>query len=121
MIRKLFYHSLIGLLGLWTATKLIPGVSFSGSTEIFIFCGLVLGFANAFIKPIVKVVSFPLLIITLGLFSSVINLAILEAVDIVFPELNINGLIPLFLTSLIISIGTVLLYPRQQHHYRKKE
>jgi len=113
VLRKLLFHTLIGLLGLWAATKIIPGVTFAGSIGIFLFCGLILGFGNAFIKPVLKIVSLPLRIITLGLFNFVINMLILEGVDILFPELDIRGIIPLFLTSLLITVAAELLHYKE--------
>jgi putative membrane protein len=91
-----------GILSFWLAIKFVPGVEFTGETKYLLLAGLVLGLINFFIKPILKLVTLPLRVITFGLFSLIINMLIIWAVDIVFPELIISGLIPLFWTTLIV-------------------
>lgn len=104
MFEDLIIYTLGGSLVLWAADLLIPDVYFNGSIQVLFLAGFVLGFINSIIRPIIKKITWPLRIITLGLFNFVINMAILEFVDTAFPELVINGLWPLFLTSLLVSI-----------------
>lgn len=104
MLAKLISQIVVAILGLFLATKFIAGVSFIGSLTVLAFIGLILGAIHFFIKPFLKKLSWPLRILTLGLFNFVINMAILWFVDNLFAELNISGLKPLFLTSLAISL-----------------
>jgi putative membrane protein len=66
-------------LALWVVTLIVPGISFVGGDTTFQRVGIVLvvavifGLVNAFIKPIVQLLSIPLYILTLGLFHVVIN------------------------------------------------
>jgi putative membrane protein len=75
---------ILGLLataaGLWVATAIIPEFDFDGSLGEFLLVALLLGVANAFVKPILKVLSFPVILVTLGLFLLVINAAVLQLV-----------------------------------------
>lgn len=98
-----------GILGLWIAIEFINGVSFYGTWQDLLIIGLVMGVLNVFIKPILKLVTLPLRMLTLGLFSLVINVGIVWAVDIFFPELIITGIVPLLWTTLIVwAIGFLL-------------
>ena len=102
-IGKLLFHIVSGILGLFLAAKFIPGVEFMGSYKMLIIIGGVLGIINFFIKPILKAISLPIRILTLGIFSLVINMGMVWLIEILFPrDLEITGLLPLFLTTIII-------------------
>lgn len=66
-------------LALWIVTQIVPGVQFVGgdttAQKIGIICvvALIFGLVNAFIKPVVQLLSIPLYIVTLGLFHIVVN------------------------------------------------
>lgn len=102
MITRLIVQIGAGILGLWLAIKYVSGVEFAGSFEELLLAGTILGLINFFIKPILKFITLPLRIITLGLFSLVINMGTIWAVDILFQNLIIIGLISLFWTTAII-------------------
>jgi len=105
-----------GILGLWLAVKFVPGVDFEGPFFIFpkqlldfseflktlVFTGILLGLLNFFVKPILKQITLPLRIITFNLFTLVIMMALVWAVDIFSPQLIIKGLKALFLTTIIV-------------------
>ncbi len=114
-MKKLIFQILAAGLGLWIATifvsgvvvKLYPDSNFFGFNltaqwQIFLLLGIILGLINYFIKPILDTITFPLRIITLGLFSFVISMALIWVVDILFKELSVPFLYPLLWTTLII-------------------
>lgn len=101
-MKKLLGQVITGILGLWLASRFIPDVEFSGSWKNLVIAGIVLGLINFFIKPILKSISLPLRIVSLGLFSIVINMGMIWLIDILFAELTILGIVPLFWTSLVI-------------------
>jgi len=80
----------------------IFGISITETWQIFLVIGLILGLLNLLVKPILNLVTLPLKILTLGLFGLIINMAIIWAIDIMFLELTINGLAPLFWTTMIV-------------------
>jgi len=80
-----------------------------------LIAGLILGLINVFIKPILKLISFPLLILSLGLFTLVINMALLWLLEYFVAELTITGLWSYFWGSLIISLVNLVF------GYRKKK
>jgi len=90
-----------GVASFWLADKYVPGVDFTGELKYLIMAGAILGLINYFVKPLLRIITFPLRVLTLGIFSWIINMVIIWAVDILFPELVIAGLIPLFWTTLI--------------------
>lgn len=108
-MKQLFWQVIIGILGLYLAILLVPGVAISGGEELtqqgvktLFLAGAVLGLVNFFIKPIIKIITFPLRLITLGLFGLIINMAMVWIVDVLFYELTIVNLSALFWTSLIV-------------------
>jgi len=98
----LFLQIMAGILGIFLAQRYVPEVEFIGNWQTLVLAGAILGLINFFIKPILKVITLPLRILTFGLFGLVINMLMVWLVDVIFPELIIPGLIPLFWTSLIV-------------------
>lgn len=116
-MRDLFIKIVIGILGLWLADYFIAGVDFTGNWKILLIAGVILGLINFFIKPVLKFITLPLRIVTLGLFSLIINMAMIWLVDIFFVELVIIGIVPLFWTTLIIwglSFLIPLFFPKKK-------
>jgi putative membrane protein len=117
-MKKLFWQIVASILTIFLAVKFVPGVTlqvipgksvyfgirFTQNWQILIFIGIILGLINSFIKPILNLITLPLKIITLGLFSLILNMAIFFFLDVIFPELKIAGLSPLFFTVLILWI-----------------
>jgi putative membrane protein len=108
---KLLLHIISAGLGLFIAAKFVPGVDFFGSYFMLGVVGAIMGLVNFFIKPALKAISLPIRILTLGLFSLVINMGLVWLVaDVVFPDvLEISGIIPLFWTTIIIWFLSLLL------------
>jgi putative membrane protein len=129
-MNSLILQIVAGILGIFLGTRFVPGVSleiipgqsslfgieFTASWQILLLVGSILGLINFFIKPVLKMITLPLRILTFGLFSLVINILIIWTVDILFPELIISGIIPLFWTTVIIwgvSLLLGLYHPRR--------
>jgi putative membrane protein len=103
-MKKLFWQIIAGILGIWLATKIIPNVEFTGGFLLLILVGILLGLINFFIKPLLKLITLPLYLLTFGFFGFIINIFLVWAVDLIFPELIIPGIISLVLATLIIWI-----------------
>jgi uncharacterized membrane protein YvlD (DUF360 family) len=120
---KLFLHIISAILGLWLAEKWIKGVEFFGPFFVFpqrledfsqffsslVFVGIFLGFLNFFIKPILKTITFPLRVITFNLFTLVIAMVLVWFTEMLFPELEIKGIVPLFWTTFLIWLIHLIL------------
>ncbi len=121
MILRLFLHIVSGVLGLYLATRFVSGVEFTGEIKTLLIIGAVLGLANFFIKPILNIISFPLRILTLGLFGIVINILLVWlVVDVFFTEnIEINGIVPLLWTTFLIWIFNFLFgFYKPKRKYR---
>jgi putative membrane protein len=97
-----------GIITLRLAHLYLPGVFFEGDLAALITAGLFLGVLNFFIKPILKIITLPLQILTLGLFSFIINIVIVYLVDLAFYELIFEGFWPL--TSFIVLLWLINLF-----------
>ena len=113
---NIVFRIISNTVAIWVCARLIPGftLSVSGNTNdvgywiTLLFIGLILFIINAAIKPILQVILFPAIILSLGLISVVINLGLLKVFDLLVPEIAITGLLPLILASFIISIVNTL-------------
>lgn len=116
MVLKILAKIGINAFALWVAHKLVGDVVLRIAEEpLFALlglagAGLALWLANELIKPLLKVLTFPLILVTFGLFNIVINILVLWGVDAILPQLTISGLVPLIWTTLIISIVNGLLF-----------
>src|SRR6478735_7366812 len=80
----------INALALWVANQIWDSVSIHGFWAYFIGA-LVLGIANAVIKPILAILTLPLIIFTLGLFYLLINIAMVALAEWIAPNFSIDG------------------------------
>lgn len=94
----------LNALGLWLASRYIPGISYSGDVLYLLFAGLVLGLVNLLVRPIVSFFSFPLILVTLGLFYLVINGAMLWLAAALLEGLQVDGCVPAILGGLLIAL-----------------
>lgn len=110
------------VLGLWIASSFVPGMdlklypdsSFFGIRiteywQILLLLGIILGLLNFFIKPVINVIALPLRIITLGLASFAVNMAMIWSLDIMFNELYVALWLPLLYTSLIVWFFNIVI------------
>lgn len=91
-------------IGILLATYFVPGIIFKGDLIDVAITGLALAVANSLIKPILKFITGPLIVLTMGLFLVVINIVILWVVDWFMPDLTIVGFWAYFWGVMIISI-----------------
>lgn len=98
---------------LYVATRLVPGVTFDGSWTALFGVALVFGFVNAFVRPVAKLLTFPFIIVTLGLFIVVINGLMLWLTSRLSAVLGLGfhvaGFWAALFGALVVSIVSVLL------------
>ena len=111
MFVKLLLYALSGIIGLFLAAKYVPGIDFHGVVKDLLLAGLCLGAVNFLIKPLIKLITLPLNIITLGLFGIVINMAmVFLVVRIIFPaKFTVEGFLPILYAVIIIWLINFLL------------
>ena len=99
----------INAIALWAASALVSGISVSGSIVEWLVLLAVFALINAVIKPILKLLTLPISVVTLGLFTWVINAFLLWLTSALTDALEVDGIIAAFLGSLVISIISTLL------------
>jgi putative membrane protein len=80
----------INLAALWAANALWDGVRIHGWAA-YLIGSAVLGIANAFLKPVLTIATLPLIIVTLGFFYLLINVAMVALAEWIAPNFSING------------------------------
>jgi putative membrane protein len=105
---------LVNAAALWVATRLVPGVTYSGEVLPFLGVALVFGIVNAFIRPVAKLLTLPLIILTLGIFALVVNGLMLWLTSSLSESLglgfHVSGFWAAFFGSLVVSIVSTLLW-----------
>ncbi len=101
---KLLVSSLAVFFGAW----ILPGVYLNGFPTA-ILVALILGFLNAFLKPILVILTIPITLITFGLFLLVINAGIILLVDSLLDGFEVNSFSTAVIYSIIISLITWIL------------
>lgn len=98
------FRAVIAALGLWLATRLLgPRLQIDDATTL-VLAGVLLGVVNAFVRPVAVILTFPMTVLTLGLFLLVVNAAMLGLVALVLPGFRIDGFWTAFLASIIVGI-----------------
>lgn len=82
---------------------------------------LALSLVNLFLRPIIKVILSPLILISFGLFTILINAGILYTIDILSDSITINGLVALLYATLIISATNMIINHAALLLYRRPE
>lgn len=111
--------------GLWIARELLaPDFQLAGGFGTIALTAIVLGIIQAFAKPVLKIFSFPLILLTFGLFNIVISMIALWLLDFALPQLTIQGVwtyvwtvIILWLTNLFV----MMAFPRNWHTRNAEE
>ncbi len=76
MFKKILVGVVFDGLALFAVTKLVTDLQYTGGWMFFLIGGVIIGVLNAFVKPLMKILSFPIVLLTAGLFSLVINVVI---------------------------------------------
>ena len=93
--------------------RLVRGVTFEGGLVPFFGVALVFGVVNAFIRPVLKVLTFPIILLTLGIFALVVNGLMLWLTSSVSETLglgfHVSGFWAAFFGALVVSIVSTML------------
>lgn len=111
---KLILRILINAVAIWLTSMLLASFEFSGSILNLIIVAVVFGLINAFIRPIVKLLTLPINLVTLGLFTLVINMLMLLLTVWLSDSLSLTGgmfenLLVAFVAAIIISVVSTIL------------
>src|SRR5512135_2632191 len=105
---------LVNAAALWVATRVVPGVSYSGELLPFLGVALVFGIVNAYIRPVAKLLALPLIILTLGIFALIVNGLMLWLTSSLSTTLglgfHVSGFWAAVFGSLVVSIVSTVLW-----------
>ncbi|MDI1238604.1 MAG: phage holin family protein [Polaromonas sp.] len=96
-------HWAITALSLWLASRVFRGISFADTSSLVI-SALLLGFANAIVKPLLIVLTLPLTLVTFGLFLLVINALMILLVSALVRGFKVSGFWTAFFASIFIAV-----------------
>lgn len=109
MIVGILIRWVLNALALWVVANLISGITYS-SIPTLLVTAAVLGLVNALIRPVLLLITLPLNILTLGLFTFVLNAIMLLLVSALVPGFNIAGFGTALLAAVLLAIVGGLLH-----------
>lgn len=117
---RLLLHWVLSALALWVMAQVVPGIYVSGAKGALI-AALVIGFINATIGLVLKVITFPLTLLTLGVFWFVINALMLElASALLAPGFQVRGFLAAFIGAIVLSLLNIvvkaIISPKREMH-----
>jgi putative membrane protein len=110
MIRKFILRWLVNFLGLWAAAELMSGsVNYDDRLGVLVVAALIFSLVNAFIRPLILILSLPAIVLTLGLFTFVVNAFMLYLVTVLYPRFHLRSFWTAVIAAVIIWIVNYLL------------
>lgn len=111
---RLVLRIIINAIAIWATSMILSGFEFSGSIINLLIIAVIFGLVNALIRPIIKLLALPITIVTLGLFTLVINALMLWLTVWLSGSLSLEGgifssFVTAFLGAIIISIISTVL------------
>jgi putative membrane protein len=110
---KFVTRLLINAAALWVAIRLVPGISLGGGWPLLLVVALLFGALNAVIRPVLFLLSIPFLLVTLGLFTFVLNALMLwltsAAADLLGLGFTVDGFGAAFIGALIVTVVSFVL------------
>ena len=105
---RLLLNWILSALAVWIVSRVVPGIYVSGPVAALI-AALVIGFINATIGALLKILTFPLTLLTLGIFWLVINALMLKLAAALVPGFRIEGFLPAFFGAIVLSLVNMAL------------
>lgn len=99
---------LLSALAVWLVSYIVPGIHVRDLTSALL-AALAIGLVNATLGLLLKVVTFPLTVVTLGLFWLVINALMLEVAAALVPGFEVHGFLAAFLGAIVLSFVNMVL------------
>ena len=104
---------LVNAAALWVATQVVSGVTYDGGVLPMLGVALVFGLVNALLRPVAKILTFPIIIVTLGIFALVINGLMLWLTSSLSSALglgfHVSGFWAAFWGAIVVSLVSLVL------------
>jgi putative membrane protein len=107
-MRRMLIHWIIMALAVWITSRVVPGFYVDGAIAALI-AAVVIGLVNATLGLFLKVITFPLTIVTLGIFWLIINALMLELASAFVPGFHIRSFAAAFWGAIVLSLVNMLL------------
>ncbi len=117
-MQNLIIRIFVNAVALWVAAQLVGGIDLEGDFWAVILVAAVFGLINALIKPLALLLSLPLLVLTLGLFTIVVNALMLMLTAALLAALTVHSFWAALLGALLISVVSFLfsvILPDREH------
>lgn len=105
----LIIRILISAVAVYVASIFVPGIRVSGGLTTYLIVAIVLGLLNAFVKPVLTILTIPITVLTLGLFLIVLNVLMVYLAAYLVSGFSVNGIIAALLFSVVVSVVTWLI------------
>ena len=105
---RLLLNWVLSAIAVWIVAQLVPGISVRGPGAALI-AALAIGFINATLGIVLKILTFPLTVLTLGLFWFVINAIMLELASVFVPGFRVRGFVAAFVGAIVLSLVNMVL------------
>jgi putative membrane protein len=112
-VQSLLLHWILNAAALWAAAAIVPGLEFSGGIGRLLMVAAVFGVINSILRPLLTILTCPLIVLTLGLFTLVINALMLLVTGSLSESWNlgfmVSGFWPAFWGGLVVGLVSMLL------------
>jgi putative membrane protein len=109
----LIIRLVINAIALYIATRFVPGLAFDGQWTTLALVAFIFGIVNALVRPLLELLTCPLILLTLGLFTFVVNALMLMFTSWLADQFNlgfhVNGFVAAFIGALVISLVSYVL------------
>lgn len=110
---KLLFRWAVLAFSMWIATLIVPGITIHGGVGTYLWVALLFGLINSVLGSVIKVLTFPVSIVTFGLFIFVVNASMLSLTARWSEKLDVTGFWSALFASLIITVITTVLKPKK--------
>ncbi len=104
---------IINTVALWVAVKVVPGITFTGTAWSLVLVALVFGVVNASIGVVIRVMTFPVTCLTLGLFALIVNALLFWLAGALSHALGlgyrVDGFLPALLGAIVTGLASMVL------------
>ena len=112
-MRSLFLHWILNAAALWVAAAIVPGLDFSGGPGRLLLVAAVFGIVNSTLRPLLTILTCPLIVLTLGFFSLVLNALMLLVTGWLSESwklgFTVSGFWAAFFGGLVVGLVSMLL------------
>lgn len=105
---KIFIHWLLSAIAIGITAYILPGITVAGIVPALVLA-VVLAIINTFIKPVLSILTLPLSIVTLGLFSLVLNTLLIMLAAAVVPGVTVAGFFSALLFGIVLALVSAVL------------